>query len=157
MNNDAVHILLVEDEAAHAELVERAFEMSGKDAQLSVVRSLAEARAYLERNPVSPALIIADWRLPDGEGLELLTADPGPHAVPIVIMTSHGNASTGGPTGSEIHLDPREHLLSLRIVTRGFIEQVIGVSTNHGHFQDAIGLDVRIAPFSFGHPVRVPD
>jgi two-component system, cell cycle sensor histidine kinase and response regulator CckA len=91
MNNAAVHILLIEDEAAHAELVGRAFEMNGDDVQLSVVRSLAEARAYLAWNPVPPALIIADWRLPDGEGLELLTADPGPRAVPIVIMTSHGN------------------------------------------------------------------
>ena len=55
MNNDAVHILLVEDEAAHAELVGRAFEMHGKDVQLSVVRSLAEARAYLEGH-LSPLL-----------------------------------------------------------------------------------------------------
>jgi two-component system, cell cycle sensor histidine kinase and response regulator CckA len=91
MNNAAEHILLIEDEAAHAELVGRAFEMDGKGVQLSVVRSLAEARAYLAGQAIPPALIIADWRLPDGEGLELLTEDPGPHSVPIVIMTSHGN------------------------------------------------------------------
>jgi PAS domain S-box-containing protein len=91
MSNAAVHILLVEDEAAHAELVARAFELHASDVRLSVVRSLAEARAYLMWQPIPPSLIIADWRLPDGEGLELLTAYPEPRAVPIVIMTSHGN------------------------------------------------------------------
>jgi PAS domain S-box-containing protein len=91
MTNNAVHILLVEDESAHAELVARAFELQGGDVQLSVARSLASARAFLERQATPPALIIADWRLPDGEGLELLASAPGPQAIPIVIMTSHGN------------------------------------------------------------------
>jgi PAS domain S-box-containing protein len=86
MSDSAVHILLVEDEAAHAELVLRAFELHTGNVEISVVRSLAEARAHLQKS-APPALIIADWRLPDGEGLELLAAA----AIPIVIMTSHGN------------------------------------------------------------------
>jgi PAS domain S-box-containing protein len=87
MSDSPVHILLVEDEAAHAELVLRAFELRAGNFQLSVARSLADARAFLQRQPVAPALIIADWRLPDGEGLELLASV----AIPIVIMTSYGN------------------------------------------------------------------
>ncbi|HEU5103897.1 MAG TPA: PAS domain S-box protein [Roseiflexaceae bacterium] len=86
MSDDPVHILLVEDEAAHAELILRAFELHGGNARLSVARSLAEARAHLQR-PAAPALIIADWRLPDGDSLELLATV----AIPIVIMTSHGS------------------------------------------------------------------
>src|SRR3954453_5835348 len=91
MSNAAEHILLVEDEAAHAELVARAFELHAGDVRLSVVRSLAEAHAYLMWQPIPPSLIIADWRLPDGEGRELLTAYPEPRAVPIVIMASYGD------------------------------------------------------------------
>lgn len=87
MSDSAVHILLVEDEAAHAELVLRAFELYASNIQLGVARSLAEARSYLQRQPMAPALIIADWRLPDGEGLELLASV----TIPMVIMTSHGN------------------------------------------------------------------
>jgi PAS domain S-box-containing protein len=91
MNDNAVHILLIEDEIAHAELVERAFELHGDHFQLSMMRSLAEARAYLERQISLPDLIIADWRLPDGESLELLASAPGSRAIPIIIMTSQGN------------------------------------------------------------------
>ncbi len=90
MDDDAVHILLVEDEAAHAELIARAFELYDQKVQLSVSRSLAEARSFLKRH-LPPTLIIADWRLPDGEGLELLSIDSAPQTIPIVIMTSHGN------------------------------------------------------------------
>jgi two-component system, cell cycle sensor histidine kinase and response regulator CckA len=91
MNDDAVHILLIEDEMAHAELVARAFEMHGDLVRLDVARSLAEARTFLERQSSPPDLIIADWRLPDGESLELLPSAPGSRAIPIIIMTSHGN------------------------------------------------------------------
>jgi PAS domain S-box-containing protein len=91
MSDDAVQILLIEDDAAHAELIERAFELHTDRARLNFVRSLAEARAYLERQISPPDLIIADWRLPDGESLELLASASGTGTIPIVIMTSHGN------------------------------------------------------------------
>lgn len=84
------HVLLVEDEAAHAELVRRAFEERGDATCLSIVSSLAEARAYLTSNH-PPMLIIADWRLPDGDGLDLLQVDREHMIAPIVLMTSHGN------------------------------------------------------------------
>jgi PAS domain S-box-containing protein len=87
---DVVHVLLVEDEPAHAELVRRAFEDRGGDTNLSIVNSLAEARTYLSSNN-HPELIIADWRLPDGDGLDLLIMDREHAAAPIVLMTSHGN------------------------------------------------------------------
>jgi PAS domain S-box-containing protein/putative nucleotidyltransferase with HDIG domain len=85
-----VQVLLVEDEPAHAELVRRAFEERGGEFQLSIVSCLAEARKYISFNH-PPDLIIADWRLPDGDGLELLLADRDHLLSPIVMMTSHGN------------------------------------------------------------------
>lgn len=84
-------ILLVEDEEAHAELVRRAFEPRGDAVRLAVVTTLAEARACLDTQSARPDLIIADWRLPDGEGLDLLSGKGDSPGVPTVIMTSYGN------------------------------------------------------------------
>jgi PAS domain S-box-containing protein/putative nucleotidyltransferase with HDIG domain len=87
---DSIHVLLVEDEPAHAELVQRAFEERGGEFILSIVDSLSEARNYLTSNH-PPKLIIADWRLPDGDGMDLLVVDRDHTVAPIVLMTSHGN------------------------------------------------------------------
>lgn len=89
MPNDIIHILLVEDEDPHAELIQRAFEDQGSDFQIYRVRSLAEARERIRTH--EPRLIIADWRLPDGESLELLPNHRDPLATPIILMTSYGN------------------------------------------------------------------
>jgi PAS domain S-box-containing protein len=90
MTDEPMHILLVEDDPAHAELTRRAFEARGSAARLHVVQTLAAARAYLISSPERPTLIISDWRLPDGEGMELLQDDGLIHA-PVIIMTSQGN------------------------------------------------------------------
>jgi response regulator RpfG family c-di-GMP phosphodiesterase len=82
-------ILLIEDEAAHSTLVQRAFDASGMPYTLFVVETLAAAREWLLTR--TPALIIADWLLPDGEGLELLKKSDPVTRVPIILMTSHGN------------------------------------------------------------------
>lgn len=84
MGQELIPILLVEDELPHADLIRRAFESRADIFCLSVVDRLSEARALI--NSQSFALIITDWRLPDGEGTELI--DSG---VPLVLMTSHGN------------------------------------------------------------------
>jgi len=90
MVDDSIHILLIEDDSGHTELIQRAFEERGNGVCLTAVSTLAEARACLMN--LQPALIISDWRLPDGEGSELLSEEhqhlPCP---PIVIMTSYGN------------------------------------------------------------------
>lgn len=89
MLDDSIHILLIEDEPAHAELIERAFEDRGNGARLTITHTLTEARARL--NEFEPSLIVADWRLPDGDSSSLL-ADPGrTYATPMVIMTSYGS------------------------------------------------------------------
>ncbi len=89
MVENAIDILLIEDEEPHAELIQRAFE--GQDGGFTIhrARSLAEARARISAQ--SPSLIIADWRLPDGESMELFPDQHNPLAVPIILMTSYGN------------------------------------------------------------------
>ncbi len=89
MLDDSINILLIEDEDPHAELIERAFNDQGNRVQIHRVKSLAEARAYMVRH--EPALIIADWRLPDGESMALLSDHRDPLAIPIILMTSYGN------------------------------------------------------------------
>lgn len=89
MSNDIIHILLVEDEDPHAELIQRAFEDHRSDFEIHRVKSLSAARAFILEK--EPGLIIADWRLPDGESMELLPNHRDPLATPIILMTSYGN------------------------------------------------------------------
>lgn len=89
MTTLSVHLLLVEDNPAHAELIRRAFMTHGGDVQLTVARTLRDARAALAT--VTPDLAIIDLLLPDGRGLELLPGDESAALYPMVMMTSHGN------------------------------------------------------------------
>lgn len=90
MLEDKIEILLIEDDDAHAELIQRAFEDQGSPVHIYRVKSIAEAR--IRRLTHEPALIIADWRLPDGESMELLPDQPDPLlSTPIILMTSYGN------------------------------------------------------------------
>lgn len=89
MLEHTVHILLVEDDPAHAELIRRAFEVRGDRSKLTIVHTLSEALIHLENTRFN--LVIADWRLPDGDSSELLNKklhNPDP---PVIIMTSYGS------------------------------------------------------------------
>ena len=81
-----LRLLLAEDDQAHAAIVQRAFEREGLPFLLTIAGTLAEASRCLENESFD--LVIADWRLPDGEGVTLLDARP---LFPLVIMTSYGN------------------------------------------------------------------
>jgi PAS domain S-box-containing protein len=89
MMDDSIHILLIEDDPAHAELIQRAFEERGDRSRLTVANSLEEA--FIQIQTFRPTLIIADWRLPDGDSSALLTESRYSPAPPIIIMTSYGS------------------------------------------------------------------
>ena len=90
MDGTASRILLVEDNEAHIALIHRAFESRATcGCRLSVSRSLRDARRLLV--DFQPDLIIADLRLPDGEGIDLIPKRPRDRAYPVVIMTSFGD------------------------------------------------------------------
>ena len=82
-------ILVVEDDEDHGILISHAFNSDRSHAELSVVKSLRAARAHLTRSTVD--LVIADIRLPDGKGKELLESPEDTRNYPVVIMTSFGN------------------------------------------------------------------
>lgn len=83
----AVRVLVVEDEEAHAELARRAFEAHPKRYQVSIASSVKEAIVLLAQS--DPHLVLSDWRLPDGRGTDLFGEQQAP--VPVVVMTSHGD------------------------------------------------------------------
>ena len=67
MGNHYLNILLVEDEIAHAELVQRAFSRRENQFKLIVAQTIKEAQKILRDNSIS--LVLTDWKLPDGEVL----------------------------------------------------------------------------------------
>ena len=78
-------ILLVEDDPAHAELIEREF-AADRHCRLDTVGSLAQARSSMQLS--TPDLIITDLRLPDGEGTELINPDG---VCPTIVMTGYSD------------------------------------------------------------------
>ncbi len=87
LSGKAVHVLLVEDDTGHAEVIRRAFLSSAPQAELTIVHTLAEARSRLAE--FTPELVITDLLLPEGLGTELLPAGEVPF--PVMVMTSFGN------------------------------------------------------------------
>jgi len=87
--DNSIRILLIEDDPAHAELIQRAFEDRGDESKLTIAHTLEEARAHMQK--FDPALIIADWRLPDGDSTELLLDEQNKSNPPVIIMTSYGS------------------------------------------------------------------
>jgi CheY-like chemotaxis protein len=80
-------ILAVEDEARNAALLRAILGPAGYD--LTVAASLAEARAAVSTK--TPALVLLDRHLPDGDGLSLareLRASEATAAVPILLVSA---------------------------------------------------------------------
>lgn len=90
------HILLVEDDDDHAELMLRALDDHGWADDVTHVKDGAQALAYLFGDPHSdpgrvPDLVFLDLRLPRVDGIEVLRkvkAAPQLQHLPIVVMTT---------------------------------------------------------------------
>ena len=81
-------VLVVEDNPAHAELISRLFE-SQEHFQIMIANTLCDARTYLTE--ISPDLIITDFRLPDGNGADLVIQFKKETDCPVILMTSFGD------------------------------------------------------------------
>lgn len=80
-------ILLVEDDSSHAAAILRSFQTAAGNYRLETVGTLQDARGAINR--LQPALVLADYRLPDGKGSDL--ASPADGACPVVLMTARGS------------------------------------------------------------------
>lgn len=89
MENGKLHILLVDDEPAHTELIRRTFLSRQESVRLTVVQNLQEAEAVIAQSP--PDLFIIDLLLPDGSGIDFLNRTDNATRFPVILMTSHGN------------------------------------------------------------------
>ncbi len=90
---NVTRVLVVEDEDDHFELIKRGFDRqaeSGKTYQLERAGTLAEGLKKVQN--LKPDLVISDWKLPDGDGITMISRDEdGAVLYPVVIMTSFGN------------------------------------------------------------------
>lgn len=87
-------VLLLEDELPHATLIRKAFEENSSEWKIHHVASLEGAIKWLEENETKPpSLIIADYRLPDGRGVELIekAKNLGEAGIPVIILTAYGS------------------------------------------------------------------
>lgn len=82
-------IMIVEDDAAHAEAIRRILEDLWLGVDIRIATSLHGYRECLKDSPPDIALI--DLNLPDGRAMEVLSIPPEDNPFPILIMTSFGN------------------------------------------------------------------
>ncbi len=144
MTHKIVDVLLVEDNAADADLVREAIEGGKLIINLNVVRDGEEAMAYLKRegsykNAKRPDLVLLDLNLPKKDGREVLRevkADPVLSLIPIVVLTTssadadilqsyqlHANAYIAKPVEFETFIkivnQVTEFWLSLVVLPKG--------------------------------------
>ena len=89
MSQERVAILLVEDEKAHIELIQRAFEPHAKRFELEIASTLKQARQRIQHT--LPNLVITDLILPDGQGIDLIAHTCEGLLYPVLVMTGHGD------------------------------------------------------------------
>lgn len=88
---EPIRVLYVEDNPADRELTRRHLERHAPHLKLREVETLAEALDQLAVGDVD--LVLADYRLPDGTGLDLLEAIKAKGLpVPVVLVTGSGDA-----------------------------------------------------------------
>ena len=96
MHDQAVHLLLVEDDDAHAMIVERSVLGSGERVTMDRVHDGVEAVAYVRRQGEfqkrpRPDLILLDLKLPRMHGHEVLRtlkADDDLKMIPVIMLTT---------------------------------------------------------------------
>ena len=84
-----IRVLLVEDDEHHRQLMGRAFAAHADKISVVFAKSLREAKTQIA--DAEPDLVIVDFLLPDGRGVELLPNGNGELTYPVVLLTSHGD------------------------------------------------------------------
>ena len=95
MTTDAIHVLLVEDNAADVDLTRETLDLAKFDGKLSVVRDGVEAIEFLNRvgsweQSGQPTLILLDLNLPRKDGrqvLAVLKSDDQFRRIPVVVLS----------------------------------------------------------------------
>ena len=96
MDRQPLHVLLVEDDDAHAMIVARGFQAVGHPATMDRVADGRAAIAYVKqrgeyRDRARPSVILLDLKLPRMDGhsvLRTLKADDQLKSIPVVVLTT---------------------------------------------------------------------
>jgi len=169
-------ILVVEDEAAIAELLAINLRHAGHE----VVLAGDGAQAQIEVDAVLPDLIVLDWMLPDQSGLSLARrwrADARTRALPVIMLTARTEENdkiAGLDAGADDYLtkpfSTSELLARIRAVLRRRAPEALAQAVRAGdllvdpatHRVSAAGRDVHMGPTEFRllhflmtHPDRV--
>lgn len=117
-------ILIVEDEAAQAEMITYNLEKEGFQVMLATDGQAALEMARME----SPDLVLLDWMLPEVTGIDVcrqLRSDRDLHEVPIIMVTARGDEDDrvrGIDTGADDYLvkpySPRELISRIKALLR---------------------------------------
>ena len=117
-------VLVVEDEPAIAELIAMQLRHAGFEVRLAA--DAAQAQSAVDRS--LPDLVLLDWMLPGGSGLELLRrwrANPRTRELPLIMLTARADETdkiAGLDAGADDYLSkpfsPRELLARMRAVLR---------------------------------------
>lgn len=89
-------LLLVEDDQAHADLIQMSLEEDGEDLEISHVNNGSKAIDYLKNqgeyaNATRPDLVLLDLNLPKLSGHEVLQqikSDESLQSIPVVVLTT---------------------------------------------------------------------
>lgn len=121
---DGKAILIVDDEAAIREMIRMSLEMAGFDCREA--GDIQEAHANIVDN--SPDLVLLDWMLPGGSGIELLRRlkrDELTSELPVIMLTAkteEDNKIQGLDVGADDYVTkpfaPRELLSRIKAVLR---------------------------------------
>lgn len=87
--DQGLHILIIEDDRDHIDLILQAFRQDNGLFRIDTAATLKEARERIGSD--RPDLIIADWNLPDGRGIDILTREDGRVTTPLIVMTGFGD------------------------------------------------------------------
>jgi predicted transcriptional regulator/CheY-like chemotaxis protein len=90
---EAKTILLIEDNVGHAAFISRLFEENGSIWNFHHAINLRDGLRWIEENKGGSFLVIADYLLPDGRGLDLAGDAESPQEVgfPLIILTGFGS------------------------------------------------------------------
>ncbi len=88
-SNPEYTVLLIEDEDAHRELIQRAFEESPQKFRLLSCETILEAKKLLDDK--KPDIVLSDMFLVDGKATSLLPEKREDVAFPMVVITSFGD------------------------------------------------------------------
>lgn len=159
----AIKILIVEDEAAIRDMIRMGLEMA--DFECFEAENIQDA--YVLVHDHNPDLILLDWMLPGGSGLELLRRlkrDEVTASVPVIMLTAkttEDNKIQGLEVGADDYVTkpfaPRELAARIKAVLRrtgviqeGEVLEMEGIRLDHGSHRVTIdGEIVNIGPTEY--------